>query len=115
MQCAWFKGGFVLECRTHNTAPQETTAVLVLGYSIAEKAYTAYSYGSTGSMSAVSKGQRHGATWTFTWEEPYNGKPASGQLTLTEDSPMKWSSETRLSMEGGPWAVLSKGTCTRAK
>jgi len=114
-QCVWFKGGFVLECQSHDTVPQESTGVLALGYSTTEKAYTAYSYGSTGSAPSVFKGQRQGTTWTWQGEGTYRLKPAKYQFTMTEDSPVKYSFQTRQSVEGGPWTVSGEGSCTKAK
>ena len=113
MQCAWFKGGFALECRAHFTVPTEGTGVYVYGYSTAEKAYTLYSYGSTGSWPGVRKGQRQGTTWTFDREGTYSGKPAKYQLVMTEDSPVKSGYQWRRSVEGGPWTVTSEGSCTK--
>ncbi len=116
-ECVWFKGGLVLECRTHDIAPQESTGVLILGYSTPEKAYTAYSYGSMGSGRDVSKGQRQGTTWTWTWdgEETSGKKPARFQMTITEDSSVKYHVQARRSVASGPWTVISEGTCTKAK
>lgn len=114
-QCAWFKGGFVLECPTHTTAPSEREDVWIFGFSTADKAYTAYHYGSTGASPGVHKGQRSGTTWTFVREGTFEGKPTKFQVVVNEVSASRYTTQSRRSVEGGPWTVTQEGSCTKAK
>lgn len=114
-QCRWLKGDFVLECRALYTAPSESEAVSVFAYNTEEKAYTAYSYGSTGANPSVYKGQRTGTTWTFVREGTVGGKPTKFQVVMTEDSAGKWSYQNRRAVEGGPWTVTQESSCTQGK
>ena len=112
-QCGWLKGGFVLECRGYATAPNEGEIGSIYGFSTVEKAYTAYSYTSTGAAPSVYKGQRAGTTWTYTREGTFEGKPAKYESATNEASASKFSIQVRRAVEGGSWTVTQEGSCTK--
>jgi len=115
MQCGWFNGGLVLECRSHANAPNEGEGVTIYGFNAVEKVYTQYSYGSTGADPSVLRGQRTGTTWTYTGEGTFQGKPAKYQYVVNEASASRFSYQARLVVEGGSWTVTQEGDCTKAK
>ena len=107
MQCEWLTGGLVLQCQ-----PGDRTAIY--GYSSRLQAYTLYRYGGRQApWTSVATGRRDGNKVTFLLDDFVNGKLAKLEHSLTADPPGTLKYEWRQSVDGGPWAVNSSGTCKK--
>lgn len=113
MQCAWFAGGFALECRSQYSQPQVSSDVMIWGYSGVDKAYTMYSYNTTSVYRSVAKGQWTGTTWTYSRDVVYQGKSAVMRLEGKQESAERFSFQWRRSVEGGPWSTTMEGSCKK--
>ena len=111
--CAWFAGGFQLECRgTGSGAMGSMTTLGIITYNPVEKAYTFYGIDSTG-MADYSKGKKDGKTWTFASKSEMNGKAFHSRYTMVEGSPSSYTYKWDMSEDGTKWTTMMEGKSTK--
>ena len=106
--CQWFEGGFQLVCHSEGTSPMGAVkAQSIFGYSPMGKTYTYYRISSRGE-GFFWEGTLSGNVWTWTNESDANGKPMKARMTVTEQSPISYTSKIEFSTEGGPFVLLEE-------
>lgn len=78
------------------------------------KAYTFYAITSRG-ITLFAKGSLTGDNWTWLWEEPGWGKPATFRITQVMLSPTSYTIKVDYSVAVGPWTVIEDGRATKVK
>jgi len=115
-KCEWMEGGFFLVChvdfKTANSG--NGSGLSVLGYSIADKAYTYREFNSWGEFED-SKGTLDGDTWTWTSDEKMGDNVMKGRFTMQFTSPVSYSFTYEMSPDGAKWTTLVDGKATKGK
>ena len=113
--CAWFTGGFSVVCHSETTGFRGHVKTLtVLTYDPEEKVYTYYEFSSLG-LNNSAKGTVEGDTWTWNGELKMGGKLIKTRSTLKIPSPDSATMKSEISLDGGPWTLVSELKGSRVK
>lgn len=111
----WMDGGFYLVGHGENKSPMGSgTDLAVWGYNADDKVYTYHEFDSTGETVSAT-GTVDGDTWTWTDEMKMNGKMTKGRYTMKILSPASYAFKFEMQPEGGDWATILEGKCTKTK
>jgi len=115
--CAWFQGGFALQCRSEGAGPMgPMKSAYFLGYSNEDKVYTYYGVDNTGMVpTTVSKGTVQGDTWVYTDESKMGGKLVKSRYTIKQLSPSAYSFKWETLGNAGAWSTVLEGKSTKAQ
>jgi hypothetical protein len=111
--CEWFAGGFQVVCKSEGKGPMgPMTAMGVLSYSAADKAYTYYGIDSMGT-SELATGEKKGNTWVYTATSNFGGQTFNTRYTMVETSPTSYTFKMETSPDKKAWSVMMEGKSTK--
>jgi len=115
IDCSRFPGGRNVVCRldgTIATAPYHELAIF--GYDPDAKQYTWYDIDSQG-VGSLARGSIEGETWIFAFEMKADGKPVKVRATITQRGTTRFTNDTEVSVNGGPWLLMQAVTMDKMK
>ncbi len=114
--CERFPGGFQVVCRGEEHGPTGTRNFLnLLNYDQQAGSYTQYSISSRGESEYDRGGSLVGNTLSWLMEQDAGGKPAKLRYTEVHVSPVLYTYQAEVSLNGGPWTVLATGEIKKVK
>jgi hypothetical protein len=114
--CKWFEGGFQVVCRGEEHGPTGTRAFLnLLSYDQTARSYAQYSISSRGESEYDQGGSLVGNKLTWVLEHDAGGKPAKFLYTEVHVSPVLYTYQAEVSLDGGSWRTLATGKIKKIK
>jgi hypothetical protein len=109
----WMPGGFFVVSHSKGDSPMgKVTGTAYFGYDPERKVYTYNAFNSTGEAEAAT-GTVNGDTWTWTNQQPMNGKMMKGRFTMTITSPTAYTMKFEMGPADGDYSTLMEGSATK--
>ncbi len=109
----WMPGGFFIVEHTKGSTPMgNATGIAFMGYDPERKVYIYNAFSSLGEAEAAT-GTVNGDTWTWTNQQPMNGKMMKGRFTMTITSPTAYTMKFEMGPVDGDYATIMEGTVTK--
>ncbi len=112
-KCEWMDGGFYLVCHSdYKSSMGNGVGLSVMGYSVADKAYTYREFNSFGEFDD-SKGTVDGDTWTWINDEKMGNMTMKGRFTMKMTSSTSYNFMFDMSQDGAKWSTVMDGKATK--